>query len=264
MIPKQLQNKDFKFCIIPKYSKISNTNHNKINFSYDDPNLQYALKNRNNYGVLCGFGNLLVIDFDDDNIYTLIQPYLIETLTTLSAIKRKPHKYYITSEPKPTLRGKGIDLQGIGSYVLGAGSIIKDNGILKKYEISQDIPIAFLTDDNYNKIVSLVKGNKSLPTPTKTKWDNSYYLDKADFLNKPTDFIVQDVIRYTKKSRYEIKISTPDQKYKDKTLDYRQEEFYKILKAILPSTTITTQAIEYFDENRQQFHKKWYVVNVKK
>ncbi len=65
-IPKQLQNPDFRFCLIRKQSKVPFEKNWQIKgYKFDDPKLIKHLKNGGNYGCIGGFGNLVVLDIDN-------------------------------------------------------------------------------------------------------------------------------------------------------------------------------------------------------
>ncbi|MDG6219617.1 MAG: hypothetical protein QCI00_09290, partial [Candidatus Thermoplasmatota archaeon] len=73
-IPKQLRNKDYRFVKISMNGKnarkrpFPNEWQTKNNYQYDDqPFLDYISED-NNFGVLCGTGDLAVIDADEKPI----------------------------------------------------------------------------------------------------------------------------------------------------------------------------------------------------
>ena len=70
IIPKQLQNKDFRFVKIQVMDKkpFEPNWQNSNNYSYDDINLISWLNNNNNYGIVCGKGDLAIIDCDEQEI----------------------------------------------------------------------------------------------------------------------------------------------------------------------------------------------------
>ena len=62
-IPKQLQREEFRF--IPLEGKIPKVkNWTEFNFTWDHPYIQNHIENGGNYGVVCGYGGLVVIDVD--------------------------------------------------------------------------------------------------------------------------------------------------------------------------------------------------------
>ena len=68
MISKQLQNKDFRFCLIRKQSKAPfEKEWQKKGYEFNDPKLLEHLKKGGNYGVIGGYGDLRILDIDDKN-----------------------------------------------------------------------------------------------------------------------------------------------------------------------------------------------------
>lgn len=157
MIPKQLQRPEFRFVRIATKQKnpIDESWQKGNNFQYDSNTLADWLKLGGNYGVVGGFGNLLIIDFDDFNFQEKIVPLLPKTFTIKSGTG-KFHKYFITDVEQPnSLKAKDdsnntlADLQGEGKQVVGANST-HPNG--NKYEVYDDVEIAKIS---YSEIVAI-------------------------------------------------------------------------------------------------------------
>lgn len=268
IIPEQLKKIDYRFCPLIKGTKRSYTSHDKQNYSYKDKHFLDLLNLGYNYGVLTGYNNLLVIDVDSNIILKEIQELnLPQTFTTLSATKKKPHFYYKTISPKKTFRFNGLDLLGKGSYAVGSSCLIENNNTILKYIITNDFPIAFLSEENYNKILSIAqKYKKTKQKPNvkiKDKPFESYYLDKKEFVEKPTDFIIEDVIRYTKNGRYENKVSSLDNRYINKTFDFNVIQMLNFLKMALPKLILTLKSEEYTDKKTGKKYLRWIPLNVK-
>lgn len=269
-IPKQLRNKNFRFCPLNKGSKKSYSNHNKFNCSFDDKNLLEHLKLNGNYGVLCGYNNLLVVDIDNQKIQTEIANlHLPKTFTVRSALNKTPHLYFKTENPKPTLRGDGIDLIGKGCYVVGTSCIIEKNKQLYTYRLSIDFPVAFLTDNNYNKVLEILnkykRSNKhnNLNFVKKPKPKESHFLNRSEFINKELDLIIEDII-YTN-GRYCFIVSSTDGKYINKSFDFNKLQHWVFLRKLnLVGNIITIKAEEYVDKRTGQKQLRWIPLNVKK
>jgi hypothetical protein len=74
-----------------------------------------------NYGLVCGFGGLLVLDFDDLALWQVWQrAYSVGYHVTTG---RGAHVYFYTDQPARTLHLSGVDVLGVGAYVLGAGCV---------------------------------------------------------------------------------------------------------------------------------------------
>jgi len=96
-IPKRLMELDFRFYLLGKGSKIPQEKlwNSKNNYPYFHSKLIAHLKKDSNYGICTGYGNLIIIDFDDYDFYKGVRNKLPYTFTVTSAGKRCPHYYYI-------------------------------------------------------------------------------------------------------------------------------------------------------------------------
>ncbi len=169
-IPKRLQRKDFRFIKVksnkaPKEERWQNFN----NYAYDDKGFQEYLKSNKMYGVVCGYNNLIVPDFDSEYLQNKIIHELPKTFTVKSAGRGLLHTYFITDKPE-SFKVIGLnketlaDIQGTGKQVIGAGSTL-DNG--RKYEVVDNSPIAFIKFEKIKQLFSKYdiakKKPKSLP-----------------------------------------------------------------------------------------------------
>lgn len=112
----------------------------------DNPKLQRHLANGGNYGVVGGFG-LVILDADTVAIKELIQQFLPETFTVESPGSHGWHCYYLCGLEKPIrLRDENKDnvgdIQGPGKMVVGPNSIHPNGG---RYKIVKDAPFASVT-----------------------------------------------------------------------------------------------------------------------
>lgn len=83
----------------------------------------------NNYAVVCGWDNLVVIDFDNIeyfNLWSLVEPELSSSAFKVQT-RKGMHVYVRTESPvandKRISRSAGIDIQAQGKYVVGPGSV---------------------------------------------------------------------------------------------------------------------------------------------
>jgi len=162
MIPLQL--KSLKFCRIKKGSKAP--------FEKDWTNKSYSyeeiLKFKNeNYGVLCGYGNLAVIDCDNDSLSLMVSKMLPETFSVRTG-GGGTHFYYFIPElkKKEILSLDGVHLgevQSYGTQVVGAGSI-HPNG--NEYEIINNVGIKKLSLAELKEVIGgYMKEGSSLEEP---------------------------------------------------------------------------------------------------
>lgn len=169
-IHKVFKKEEFRFCPLKPFDKISFTDHNTYNYKYNDETLNSYLKNDYNYGIMIGYGFDLLIDIDNEITYNLIKNLLIPTLEQTSATKKLPHLFYKCNfKINKSRQFEGIaDFFTKGKYVVGSNSIIKghigdriytfngDNKIYT-YVINKDLPIAYLPEENFYKILEIVE-----------------------------------------------------------------------------------------------------------
>lgn len=155
MIPKQLQSNQFRFIKIADDKRAIEKSWGKVNnYLYNDENFLRYINENKRYGVVCGLGNLLVIDFDSQELQDHLTDLFPETFTTKTANKQLYHLYFIADFPE-TIRVNNIekkrvaDVQGNGTYVVAPGTILS-NG--KQYEIIKDVDIAKISIDTIKKI----------------------------------------------------------------------------------------------------------------
>jgi len=163
MIPKQLQNPEFRFNLVIKKEKLPiEKNWSTINnYSYNHPKLIKHLSNQGNYGVLGGYGNLLIVDCDKEETWELVKNNLPNTFMVKAS--KLPHSYYycengenlkVLDDNKETL----ADIQFKGRFVVAPGSI-HPSGI--KYQVIEDVSIAEI---DFNIIKNLFKPyEKNIP-----------------------------------------------------------------------------------------------------
>jgi len=178
--PKSLRNDHFRFCKVIKngkraFEKAFNTSDVAYNYLSCDLFGKWCMSNGGNYGVLCGYGGLFILDFDDKETFMKVKNKLPPTMMVTSAGKGLPHLYYYANDVKDvdiktvlfdTMDGgvsrRIIDLQGFGKYCVGPGSKID----MKEYKLLVDLPIATV---RYKNIVSLLQEVFPLIHVAKTK-----------------------------------------------------------------------------------------------
>jgi hypothetical protein len=176
-IPKILNNDKFRFTILPGSKKTPPIDKNWQdfnNYKHDDEKLLSYLKKGYNYGVVCGFGNLVVLDSDNENLTKHIENTLPKTFTVQSSASFKKHFYYIIEEfvGISSLDGEKNEghIKGHGSYVVGPNS--KHPNVEDGYKILNGEPIetikakdlVFLDRYKHNKKASNVKGTVRCPS----------------------------------------------------------------------------------------------------
>lgn len=150
-----LKKEGFRFILLRTKDKIPFENNwqQLNNYKYDDPKLLEHISNGGNYGIVGGFGKLIVIDFDDVKFQDKIVPLLPKTFTIKTGTG-KFHKYFICEnatsfkildKDKNTL----ADIQGCGKQVVAPNST-HPNG--QKYTIFDDSEIANISQNQLQYI----------------------------------------------------------------------------------------------------------------
>lgn len=166
MLPsEQLRRPELRFCKVVKdgkraFEKKFNTPEMAYPYTSCECFGRWVMSKGGNYGVLCGYGGLFVLDFDDLDTFNKVKKVLPPTFTVKSGGKKLPHMYYIandTTEVNTVLfddedGNRIIDLQGQGKYVVGAGSRVNEGR--NEYKVYKNFPI---THVSYAHICSTLK-----------------------------------------------------------------------------------------------------------
>lgn len=172
-IPKQLQDDKFRFIKIRKDTlklPLEKEWQTKNNYTFDDPDFVEYLKDAKGYGVLCGKGNLAVIDADTKEVENAVANGLPKTFVTETG-SGGMHFYYII----PDLENKIVlqigekknrkhygEVQSTGSQVIGSGSLHPSGN---KYKIKINADIAKITKAELQGVLADFIEDKT------AKWD---------------------------------------------------------------------------------------------
>ncbi len=112
-IPEQLQNPAYRFFLVRtgiRWGKLPlEKRWNSDNcYMFFEPKLKQHIESGGNVGINTGFGNLIVIDFDDKEFQESKVHLLPKTFTVRTACKRLKHMYY-------NLEGDMISKRGVDS-----------------------------------------------------------------------------------------------------------------------------------------------------
>jgi len=147
MIPIQLQDPKYGFCRIkPNTKEPFDKEWQKRPLRYNESQVVDWIKAGNPYGVIGGYGELLILDIDDESI---IEPILRKIPPTflVRTGRGKVHAYFTSDNCTSTKVQKNkrerFSLRGVGNQSLCVGSIHPDTG--KPYTIVDDKPIAFIS-----------------------------------------------------------------------------------------------------------------------
>jgi hypothetical protein len=152
MIPKQLCQPEFRFCLLKAKEKkpFENQWQTTANYAFDSPKLLQHIERGDNYGIVCGPGGLRGLDIDDPEL----AKKLAKELKTLTAVTgRDGHHFFIKSEydTNHVLPSKKGEMRCKNMQVVGAGSV-HPNG--KKYRIINDQPIVELSKEQVAVLIA--------------------------------------------------------------------------------------------------------------
>jgi hypothetical protein len=125
------------------------------NYPPDSEEILNHIKKGYNYGVATGFGNIIVLDWDDMKIRrSFLKVLPTDTFQTMTGSK-KSHHYHSTDIPDNFSITIGdhhiLDVRGKGGQVVGPSSIHPDTK--KPYKIALDLPFAFIKMEDLKKII---------------------------------------------------------------------------------------------------------------
>lgn len=174
MIPAQLQNSEFRFIKVAARSKrpIENDWQETANYPYNSQELKDYLARGGNYGIICGPGEIRILDCD--NLARLEELGVLAKFPRTFSVQSRPgriHRYYMVPELKkkitlfdPILKDDNGqpchlgEIQGPGTQIIGPGSIHQNTG--KPYEIIDDSPIAALSLDQVTHALEGLKTSR--------------------------------------------------------------------------------------------------------
>lgn len=149
-ISNQLKREEFRFIKLNGKVPIEKEWQTKNNYKFNDPILIEWLSKNNNYGIVCGYGNLIGIDFDNKEFQDKYYPLLPKTFTIKSG-SGNYHLYYFCDKFINVKINNKMDIQSNAKQLVGCGST-HPNG--NKYVIENDLPISDIT---FNLIEEIFK-----------------------------------------------------------------------------------------------------------
>ena len=145
MIPQNLQIPAARFIRVKAKSKVPNDKdwQNSANYGFADPMITGWVR-KANYGVACGYGDILVIDADTQEVVDSVEGSGFGNTFTVKTGSGGRHYYYIVdsfTKTHPLNKGKENvgHIRWQGGQVVGPGST-HPNG--NRYEVLKDVPIA--------------------------------------------------------------------------------------------------------------------------
>ncbi len=202
-IPKQL--KQLSFCRIKKGSKAPfEKDWNNKPYSYDEISKFFPGEN---YGVLCGYHDLAVIDCDEDSLSLVVDQLLPETFAVKTGGGGKHFYYFIPELKQKVILNLGDthlgEIQFKGQQVVGVSSL-HPNG--KTYEIINDVGIKTITLARLKEVLG------QFMEKDKVALDEKENIEEYDKL-------VQEIVKVWKEGdRQELALSMAGYLRKDKRL----------------------------------------------
>jgi len=165
MIPTQLQNPNFRFCLIRKQSKAPfEKEWEKNGYSFDDSKL---LNHKFNYGVIGGYGNLRILDIDREDLVPFFKEKFKDTFQVQSGSKRGVHIYIVSSYDTNHVLKEGIgEFRAKNYQCVGPGSVHPTGNT---YEILKDIPIKEYSSEEIKEILEPYLRDSITSPENKTK-----------------------------------------------------------------------------------------------
>jgi P4 family phage/plasmid primase-like protien len=204
MIPPQLQNPAFRFIRVAAKSKrpIDQDWQETANYQFDSSDLLQHLQDGGNYGIICGPGEVRVLDCDElsrlEELGVLAK--FPQTFAVQSRVGRV-HRYYLIPELKkkivlfdPILKdenGQPLhlgEIQGPGTQIVAPGSIHSVTG--EPYKVIDDSPIAALSLEEVKAAIEGLKTSRVTEqilhrTETSPKEDDQFRNIRIDDIAYP-------------------------------------------------------------------------------
>jgi len=174
MIPPQLQNPAFRFIRVAAKSKrpIDQDWQETANYQFDSSDLLQHLQDGGNYGIICGPGEVRVLDCDE--LARLEELGVLAKFPQTFAVQSRAgrvHRYYLIPELKkkivlfdPILKdenGQPLhlgEIQGPGTQIVAPGSIHSVTG--EPYKVIDDSPIAALSLEEVKAAIEGLKTSR--------------------------------------------------------------------------------------------------------
>jgi len=204
-IPSALANPDFRFVKLRGADEKWNNGHaeywkipiekdwtSNSNYCYNDESLLKWIDDGGNYGVLGGFGNLVIIDEDMSLLGEYMKALSFPQTFTVSTPNGGKHYYYrVKAEHMKKIRVVPLinkdrlnlgELRGEGGQVVGPNCITGDG---RWYSVINDAPISELNDKMLLKLLNLVRtGQKEINIPEPRITDESEKITPAEAANE--------------------------------------------------------------------------------
>ena len=252
-IPKQLQNPDFRFVLLGKggtdKAKIPfEKNWQNKDYKFNDEKILNHIKQGNNFGIIGGFGNLIILDIDNKELAEEFEKK-INTYTVKTGSGGR-HFYFISDYNINHVLINELGELRANNYQVVCSGCLHPNG--NYYEIVNDVPIQEISKEDLlklikpylreeNSVISDIKENKGKDTSRSgLEFRKLIALFRS---GKTREQAIKEMRAYAKW------VSSPDQ-YKDHQLDnaenyvLQEQENKNIIKE--PTNFKKEKIIDYF------------------
>ncbi len=241
LIPEQLKNEHFRFTKLNGKIPIEKDWQKENNYKFNDEKL---LSHHNNIGVICGRGNLIVVDIDGNGEETLKK--VLELLPATYVVKTGKQGYHVFYTSDELISGtcfdfndSHIDIKADRGQVVMQGSTHPETK--KLYLCELDLPISPIKKSDFEKAFAL-KQNKGT-----TVKDKTIHLDN-DKSRSATEMSHVMRLLYKGKTKAEVfaQMSAFD-KWKHAPESYQEFTYNKALGMVKESKIepITSENIKY-------------------
>lgn len=155
MIPKQLQEEEFRFVLLKPKTKVAfESEWQKKGYKFNDPKLLQHLNKGGNYGVIGGFGNVVIFDVDDktlaEQLINTFQTFTIKTCggTYHFYFKTGYNTNHVLSDSKGEIRANNYYVVGPNCYAIDTKK--KHEG---PYKIKKDLPLLEISPSGFETII---------------------------------------------------------------------------------------------------------------
>jgi archaellum biogenesis ATPase FlaH len=169
-LPVQFQNDEFRFLIIPARQKkpIGTWKKEDKHLRYDNPKLIKHLEKSGNVGVIGGYGGLIAIDCDRQELLNHITTSLPQTL--MEKTGKGIHVFYVVDNIDTYLsidlkdtEGKEVhygEVRGDKKHQTVIAPSIHENGT--EYHIVADVPIAHITQEDLDRFLATYQNRTAI------------------------------------------------------------------------------------------------------
>jgi len=172
-IPKQLQKDTLRFCFVNyKIPTPKGWQQKENTYKYDDPKLLERINTGRNYGVIGGYGNIMIVDADDEKIIDAFSVFG-DTFTVKTGNGTHPYyfvpnlqKSYALAQETKNSTPENLQFENIG-HITSKGRMVVAPGCKhykqiddknfeptgKNYEVVKNVDIKVITEEQLTAVI---------------------------------------------------------------------------------------------------------------